>query len=109
MKHQVHARPLAGGAVGRERPRIGRVVFVGSELGGVDENRNHRGSGLLPGDADQRQVSGMQISHCGHEPNAFALGPEDQRGLLHFKCGFDDSHRELRKTRKGVKHNRNFR
>src|SRR5208282_5983849 len=69
-EEQVHAFALQHLAVALEQSRIFRQVFVGAELGWVDEDRSGYRVARCPGGPHQRKMALMQRSHGGNESEA---------------------------------------
>ena len=55
-----------------ERSRITVEIFVGPELGGIDEDRDDGQVGLAAAPLDQPGVAGVEGAHRGNKPDALA-------------------------------------
>ena len=72
VEDDVYAFGDAAGAVGGEGAGVGGVVFVGAELGGVDEDGDDDDVGVFFGEADEGEVAFVEVAHGGDEADAFA-------------------------------------
>ena len=59
--------------VGFKRPRVGVEIFVGAELGWIDEDGNDGSVGFGQRRADETQVAFVKGSHRGNEADSQAL------------------------------------
>ena len=92
-KKNVRSVSAANLAVRIKRARIFFVVFVRSELRGIDENGNDEDVGARAGFVHERSVSGMKIAHGRDEGDSFSLRAERESRLLKFFGVVNDFHR----------------
>ncbi|KAG1466432.1 hypothetical protein G6F57_013260 [Rhizopus arrhizus] len=73
--HGVAADLLQPGHIGLGRTRVATEVFIGAELGRVDEDARHHLVGVLARQGHQRMMAAMQVAHGRHQchAQAFAL------------------------------------
>ena len=67
-------RAVGGGdlRIALDVARIGGKVFIGAELGGVDEKADHKTLGKAAALVHERLVTGMVIAHGGHKGDVLA-------------------------------------
>ena len=80
------------GAVRVQGARIGVEVLIGTELGGVDENRHHHLVAVALGLAHQTQVPVMQVAHGGHEAHPLSGLAPLAHALAHLGDGMQQFH-----------------
>ena len=88
----IDARGLEFLGVGIEGTRIFGEIFVGAELGGVEEYRRDDLRTFAAGTIDERHVAGVERAHCRHEADDFVFGAREVRGLFHPGDGADCFH-----------------
>ena len=75
-EHVLRSRVRRGHDILRERPGVALEILTRSELEGVDEDRRHHDVGVLPRQADERQVAGVQRPHRRDDRNALPLAAQ---------------------------------
>ena len=89
---KVHAFPLQQLAIAIKISRILGQVFVGAELQGIHEDRDHHQIALGLGHAHQREMAFVQRAHGGHQAHGLALAQRGAAGGTHFFDGVADFH-----------------
>jgi hypothetical protein len=79
------------GDVLREVAGIPRVVFLRSELSRVDKDSRDNDIGMLPGEANEAEMSFVQSPHRGDDRDAPPLCPQIICGTLHIRDAVDNS------------------
>ena len=92
MEEEVDGFGAAEVGVLLEGAGVGVEVFVGAELGGVDEVGDDDEVGVLAGDADEGEVSFVEVAHGGDEADGSAGGAGLEGEGLEFAGGFYDLH-----------------
>ena len=88
-EYQVHTRLLQQRQIALHIAGVGVEILVGSELGGVDENRRGNGGALSPCMLNQRHMAGVERPHGGHQSQRTGRG---EARLPHLCLGFDGAH-----------------
>jgi hypothetical protein len=91
-EHEVAARGGQHALVLTRRARIVRIVLVGSELHGIDEDAGDKALAMLAGRLDEAHVSGMQVAHGRHECDTLALRVPAAHALANMGDGGDRFH-----------------
>ena len=78
--------------VAGEIPRVPVEVFVGAELGRVDEVRHDEEIARLPHPPDEGEMALVEVAHGGHEADRPPRGLRLPGDLLHGADPADDVH-----------------
>jgi len=91
-ENQIDAEFFAGGGIGIEGAGVAVAVFVGSELGGIDEDGDDGVVALGAAGADEGEVAIVEGTHGGDQADGFAGGAGAGDVFAGFGDGFCDNH-----------------